>query len=125
MRVTVEELYESMGASYKSAKRVLQTDGLIAKFIQKYPTDSSFDRMRSSWTERDAQGTVDGAHSMKGVCANLGLDDLSARASVLAEEFRPGNARTMDDAQVDAYIEELAQKQTMTLEAIGAFAAEQ
>lgn len=123
--MTVEELYENMGASYESAKRVLQLDKLITKFILKYPTDDSFERIRSSWAERDAQGTFDGAHSMKGVCANLGLDDLSARASVLAEEFRPGNERTMDDAQVDAYVEELAQKQAMTLEAISAFAAEQ
>ena len=67
----------------------------------------------------------DGAHAIKGVCANLGLSTLSEQASAIAEEFRPGNARTMDDAEVDRRMEELKATYDRTIEGISAFAAEQ
>ena len=62
---------------------------------------------------------------MKGVCANLGLDSLSQAASELAEEFRPGHDRTMDDAEVQAKIAELKVRYEQTMEGIRQFSAGQ
>ena len=44
---------------------------------------------------------------MKGVCANLGLVKLSNAASDIAEEFRPGNSRSMTDEQVKAIVRDI------------------
>ena len=79
--MTVRELYESIGGSYDSARRILQLDRLICKFILMFLDDKSFEELSSSWAARDAAGVFNGAHAMKGVCANLGLDALSASAS--------------------------------------------
>jgi len=123
--MTVQQLYERIGGSYESARRILQMDKLIAKFILKFLDDKSFEQLSSSWAARDAAGTFDGAHAMKGVCANLGLDALSASASVLAEEFRPGHARAMDDDEVTRRVEALRADYEHTLDGIRAFAAAQ
>ena len=123
--MTVQELYESIGGSYDSAKRILPMDQLIAKFVVKFLDDKSFEKLESAAAAGDGAGIFEGAHAMKGVCANLGLDGLSQAASELAEEFRPGHDRTMDDAEVQAKIAELKVRYEQTMEGIRQFSAGQ
>ena len=123
--MTVQELYESIGGSYDSAKRILPMDQLIAKFVVKFLDDKSFEKIETASQTGDGSGIFEGAHAMKGVCANLGLDSLSKAASELAEEFRPGHDRTMDDAEVQAKIAELKVRYEQTMEGIRQFSAGQ
>ena len=123
--MTVQELYDSIGASYDSAKRILQMDKLIGKFVLKFLDDKSCEKLMSGWAAKDAAAVFEGAHAMKGVCANLGLNPLSEQASAVAEEFRPGNARTMDDDAVTALLAALRADYDKTIAGIQAFAAEQ
>ena len=123
--MTVQELYERIGGDYEAAKRVLPMDKLIAKFVVKFLDDKSFDALMSGVERKDPAAIFDGAHALKGVCANLGLSVLSSQASALAEEFRPGNARTMDDDEIVRRAGELKALCERTLEGIRAFAAEQ
>ena len=123
--MTIQELYTQIGGSYDSAKRIMQMDKLIGKFIVKFLDEKSFERLTGAWAAKDAAGVFEGAHAMKGVCANLGLNNLSQQASDLAEEFRPGHARAMDDGAVDAKIAALQADYDKTIAGIRAFAAEQ
>jgi len=122
--MTVQELYAAIGGNYDAAKRILTNDALIGRFITKLPEDQSFQRLTAAAETLDAAGLFEGAHAMKGVCANLGLEGLSAAASTLAEEFRPGRARSMDDAAVRAHVAELAALYERTVEEIRRFQAE-
>jgi len=123
--MTVQELYESIGGSYDSAKKILQMDMLIGKFILKLLDDTSCQRLLDAAQAGDPVGMFEGAHAMKGVCANLGLNDLSAAASVIAEEFRPGKERTMDQAALYQCLAELKDKYEETVAGIRKYAAEQ
>lgn len=123
--MTVQELYERVGGDYEAAKRILPMDKLIGKFAVKFLDDKSFEKLAAGWESKDPAGVFDGAHAIKGVCANLGLTQLSAQASALAEEFRPGNPRTMDDDEVSRRVDELKALYERTIEGIRAFAAEQ
>ena len=123
--MTVQELYNNIGASYDSAKRILLMDKLIGKFVLKFLDDKSCEKLMTAWDTKDAVGVFEGAHALKGVGANLGLNHLSEQASAIAEEFRPGNARTMDDAAVTAKLAALKADYDKTIEGIRAFAAEQ
>jgi HPt (histidine-containing phosphotransfer) domain-containing protein len=123
--MTVQELYESIGGNYNSAKQILQMDKLITKFVVKFLDDQSCEKLMSAAAAGDEKGMFEGAHAMKGVCANLGLNDLSAAASVIAEEFRPGAARTMDQAALDKCLADLKDKYDQTVDGIRRFAAEQ
>lgn len=120
--MTVQELYESIGGSYESAKRVMQSDRLIAKFIVKFTADKSFDTLEHGWAARDAKETFEGAHTLKGVCANLGLDAMSVEASELAEQFRPGSERTLGDAAVSERIAALRTQRETAVRLIREFA---
>ena len=123
--MTVQELYESIGGNYNSAKQILQMDKLIGKFVVKYLDDGSCRHLLDAAAAGDEKGIFEGAHAMKGVCANLGLNDLSAAASAIAEEFRPGAARTMDQGQLDKCLADLKEKYDRTIDGIRRFVAEQ
>lgn len=120
--MTVQELYERVGGDYEAAKRVLPMDKLIEKFVLKFLDDNSFDKLLAGWESKDPAAIFDGAHATKGVCANLGLTALSEKASELAEQYRPGNARTMADDEVARRIDELRALHARTIEGIRAFA---
>lgn len=123
--MTVPELYENIGGSYNSAKRILQMDTLIGKFILKFLNDKSCERLVAAHAAGDAEGMFEGAHALKGVCANLGLDALSAQAGEIAEEFRPGKERTMDDTALAAAIAGIRERYDRTVAGIRAYEAEQ
>ena len=46
--MTVQELYESIGGSYDSAKRILPMDQLIAKFVVRFLDDKSFEKIEAA-----------------------------------------------------------------------------
>ena len=122
--MTVKELYASIDGNYDSAMRILMNDKLAARFIVKLADDTSFDKLSAAAETMDAQGLFEGAHAMKGVCANLGLNRLSQAASELTEEFRPGRERTMDDDAVREKVEALRAFYGRTVDEIRRFSAE-
>lgn len=123
--MTVQELYDSIGGNYNAAKSILQMDKLIGKFILKFLDEKSYERLTAAWAARDAEGVFEASHALKGVCANLGLDELSHQASEISEEFRPTHGRSMDDAEVERRMGELDGLYRRSVEGIRAFAAEQ
>jgi len=64
------------------------------------------------------------AHAAKGNCGNLGLTKLSAAASEIAEEFRPGNPRKMTDEEVAGRLKEISELYAAAADAIGRYEAE-
>jgi len=123
--MTVQELYESIGGSYDSAKKILQMDKLISKFILKLLDDKSCENLMAAAAAQDAAGIFEGAHAMKGVCANLGLNSLSEAASAVAEEFRPGNSRSMEQGELDRRLADIKSQYGKTIAGIQAFASQQ
>ena len=123
--MTLKELYERIDGDYDAAKRILPMDKLIAKFIVLLLKEESCGKLMKAAEATDTTGMFEAAHSMKGVCANLGLVRLSSMASVVAEEFRPGKSRSMPDEELAAHLAILREKYEGTIAAISEFAAEQ
>lgn len=121
--MTVPELYENVGGSYESAKRILPSDRLIGKFVLKFLTDKSCEKLLTAKDAGDATGMFEGAHALKGVCANLGFNDLSHMASEVADNFRPGSAPTMSDGDVDKRCAEIKALYDKTIAGIQQFQA--
>ena len=122
--MTIQEMYEKVGGNYDSAKKILQMDKLISKFVQKFLTDKSCEKLMTAHEAGDETGMFEGSHALKGVCANLGFDNLSKMASEISEEYRPGNARTMSDEEVDKRFVELKALYDRTIAGIQEFAAQ-
>ena len=98
--MTLKELYEQIGGDYEQALRVLRMDKLIDKHIRKLPAGGVADALIAAGETMDPTQLFETAHAVKGVCGNLGLTNLSALASEITEEFRPGSTRKLSDGEV-------------------------
>ncbi|MCR5813091.1 MAG: Hpt domain-containing protein [Desulfovibrio sp.] len=121
--MTLPELYAAIDGNYTSVKRILPTDALVEKFILRIIDEKSFERLKNAQASRNPTELFEAAHALKGICANVGLDTLSAKASMLAEEFRPQNERQMSDAEVDALLTEFFKKYEATITTLKQYAA--
>ena len=101
--MTLQELYASFGENCDQALRVLRMEKLVDKHIRKLPTNGVIDALLAAGETMDPVRLFEAAHAAKGNCANLGLTKLSAAASEIAEEYRPGNPRTMTDEEVKEF----------------------
>ena len=122
--MTTQELYASIDGNYDSAKRILQMDRLINRFILKFLDEQSCPKLLAAKDANDPVGMFEGAHALKGVCANLGLDRLSAMASDIAEEFRPGHTPSMSAEELDRRFAELKDLYDRTINGIREFSAQ-
>ena len=116
--MTLQELYSEIGGDYDQAVRVLRIDKLIDKHIRKLTNNGVVENLIGAGRNMDPTELFETAHAMKGVCANLGLTRLSAMASEIAEEFRPGNPRTLSDAEVSEKISKIEELYRKTAEGI-------
>jgi HPt (histidine-containing phosphotransfer) domain-containing protein len=123
--MTIEELYKVIGGDYEQAIKVLRMDKLIDKHIRKLSQNEIFDNLLSAKDSLDPNALFDAAHAIKGVCANLGLVNLSKLASEIAEEFRNGSQRKMSDDEVKAKIDELEELYKRSVEGIKEYEASQ
>lgn len=116
--MTLQQLYETIGGDYEQALRVLRMDKLIDKHIRKLTKNGVVDGLLAAGKDMDAAQLFEAAHAMKGVCGNLGLPGLANAASAIAEEYRPGNPRTMTDAQVKDRLRQIEETYQKTAEGI-------
>ncbi len=123
--MTIQELYARIDGNYEAVRRILPMDALIGKFIIRLLSDDSCDRLMKAYSENDFGGMFEAAHSMKGVYANLGLLDLSAMASAVAEEFRPGKERKMTESELSELMGSLKEKFDSSMASIREFEAGQ
>ena len=105
--MTISELYETIGGNYAQAQRVMKMDKLIDRYIRKLKSSGVGEQLAAAGESMDAQKLFESAHGMKGVCSNLGLDDLAAAADAITEEFRPGNTRKMSDEAVKEKLQQI------------------
>lgn len=119
--MTLQELYSEIGGDYDQAVRVIRMDKLIDKHIRKLTKNGVVDRLIDAGNRMDPTELFEAAHAMKGVCANLGLVTLSDMASQIAEEYRPGNPRTLSDGEVSGIIESIGELYKKTAEGISRY----
>ena len=88
--MTLKECYDAMGANYEEVLGRLRSEKLIQKFALKFLDDPSYDLLVTSMEAEDYAEAFRGAHTIKGVCSNLGFTKLLASSSALTEALRNG-----------------------------------
>ena len=116
--MTLEELYSKMGGNYARAKQIMKMDKMIDKYVRKLKSSGIGEKLAEASETMDSTALFESAHSMKGVCGNLGLDDLAKGAEEITEEFRPGTERRMTDEEASAKVTSVLEKYRYTLECI-------
>ena len=119
--MTLQELYQSIGGNYEQAMRVLRMEKLLDKHIRKFAKNGAVEALLAAGETMDPTQMFETAHAVKGVCGNLGLTSLYDLASVLSDEFRPGNARQHSDEEVREKLDEVAALYKKATEGIAAY----
>ena len=122
--MTIRELYDNIGGSYEHAVQVMKMEKLIDRYIRKLKNSGVGEQLAAAGESMDAEKLFEHAHAMKGVCGNLGLDDLAAAADVITEEFRPGTTRKLSDDEVKAQLEKINVMYRRAVDGIAAYEAQ-
>ena len=86
--MNLEECYEVMDSDYDDVMRRLGSETLVRKFVLKFLDDTSFQGLKEGLENQDAELAFRSAHTLKGVCMNLGFTKLFEVSSALTEELR-------------------------------------
>ena len=88
--MTIQECYKKMGADYQEVLGRLYNETMICKFVRMFLQDDSFQILEDALRRGDVKEAFRGAHTLKGVCQNLGFSNLYAPAYALTETLRAG-----------------------------------
>lgn len=112
------ECFEAMGGDYESVRQRIPKDDLIVGFLNKFLADPCFDTLSRSLQEANMPEAFRAAHSLKGVCYNLGLDRLGDSASALTELLRDKAAEEVDMAQCQVLFRKVAEDYQLVIDSI-------
>ena len=115
--ISLQQVYESIGADYKGVLERLPSEDFVRRFALKFLDDQSFAQLQQALQARDAEAAFRAAHTLKGVCQNLGFENLYRPAFALTEALRP-RAITEDAEKLLPEVEREYQK---TVEALKEF----
>lgn len=115
----IEECYLALGGDYAAVLGRLRSEKLIERFFLKFPEDKSFAQLEAALPAGDGETAFRAAHTLKGVCQNLGFDRLGASAAALTEALRGGTI-SPEAAELFAVVKE---DYRQTLDAISNYEA--
>ena len=87
--MTVKECYDKLEADYDNILYSIRKDELVKHFALKFLEDKSLSKIEEGLEKKNAELAFRGAHTLKGLSANLGFTRLYEISSKLTEELRP------------------------------------
>ncbi len=111
---SLELFYEKVGGDAKeNVARLGGNTALVKRLLGKFAQDASFGDLCNALEQNDTETAFCSAHTMKGVCANLGLQKLFTKVSHITELLRAGD---LENAKI--YLSELTEEYKTTLRAL-------
>ena len=86
--MTIRECYDELGLDFDAVLSRLVNEKLVQKFALKFLDDPSFQNLRDALDSKDVETAFRAAHTLKGVCLNLGFDNLYPSSKDLTELLR-------------------------------------
>lgn len=87
--MTLRDFYKKIGSDYDAVVALMGgSERIVDKFVRKFPNDTSAAELFRSFEEKDYKTAFRMAHTLKGVCLNLGFVRLRESSSALTEALR-------------------------------------
>ena len=86
--MTIRECYDELGLDFNAVLSRLVNEKLVQKFALKFLDDPSFQNLKDALDSKDVETAFRAAHTLKGVCLNLGFDRLYEVSAELTEKLR-------------------------------------
>lgn len=111
--MTLQECYAAMGGNYDDVIARLRSEKLVHKFLLRFLDDKSYDLLCASMEEKNYEEAFRAAHTIKGVCQNLGFDCLLDSSSKMSDALRHGWT-----PEADALMGQIGSDYQLTIDAI-------
>lgn len=111
--MTTKECYDAMGADYQNVLDRFSSESLVKKFALKFLDDNSYTNLKEALAVGNVQDAFRAAHTLKGVCLNLGFDNLYKVSSAITEILRAGELTGTKEA-----FEKVEEQYNITVNAI-------
>ena len=95
--MTVKECYEQMGSDYEGVLGRLGSEAIVKRFALKFLQDPSFAQLKESLAKNDGEEAFRAAHTLKGICLNLGFSQLTEDVVNITEILRAGKLEGTDE----------------------------
>lgn len=109
----LKECFNTFGGNYNDAIGRLITEERVKKFLFMFLKDTSFSELESAMKCRDYDSAFRAAHTLKGVCANLGIEKLGKVSSEITEALR-----AKDNDAADRLFPQVSQCYSITMNAL-------
>lgn len=87
--MTTEEKVRQAGVDWQAAiGRFAGKEELYIKFLKKFADDGNFALLQDAWKQKNSSDAERSAHTLKGVCANLGMMELSEACNRVVQAVR-------------------------------------
>ena len=86
--MTIRECYGELGLDFDAVLSRLVNEKLVQKFALKFLDDPSFQNLKDALDSKDVETAFRAAHTLKGVCLNLGFSSLYEVSAQLTEDLR-------------------------------------
>ena len=107
--MTIQECYKKMGADYEDVLKRLYSEGMM------FLDDDSYPKLERSLKEENVEEAFRAAHTLKGVCQNLGFTNLYQPIYELTEVLRAG---TLEGSK--EWFDRVTEQYNITIDAIRA-----
>lgn len=94
--MTLRECYESFGGNYEDVLSRLMDDKRVERFAFKFLDDTNFQTLCDCFESGSYEEAFRAAHTIKGLCLNLGFEKLRLSSDKLTESLRNGKS---DDSE--------------------------
>lgn len=111
--MTLREGYDLIGGDYEEVMQRMRNEGRIRKFAKMFLRDQSYPRLVEAMWEGDYDAAFRAAHTMKGVCKNLGFTNMGNSIGKLTEFLRE-----KDIENAVKYLPEVEKEYQKTIEAV-------
>lgn len=95
-----KQLEENGADVNMTLKRFMGNETIYLKFIKKFLDDKNFEAIENGLAQNDYEAAFAGAHSLKGVAGNLGLNPVYEAASEMSELLRNAKNDGIDAEKV-------------------------
>ena len=114
--MTIEQCYNAIESNYEEVLgRFAGNKMLVEKFARKFLDYPSYQLLKDALGKQDYEEAFRAAHTLKGVCANLGFTQLFKVSSDITEELRNGNP---DVSRLPELLGKVAAEYKKTVDAI-------
>lgn len=88
--MTVEEVYSKICGDYQGVIGRLMSEDRVKRFVLKFLNDTSCNTLIDAIEKEEVEEAFRAAHTLKGICQNLGFTKLHESSSDLCELLRGG-----------------------------------